>query len=186
MYLLSELEKLIWPGKFPPSPTQTVSPFDSRVMPALMASKLTLIAKSRIDWFAFVKLPYLKLNSPSTLSWKVFEFTTSKPILYEFANSFSSLKSLTLSHGKWGETFSVIPTRSLITAQSSIFSKILFAADITIEMLNKLEKRNMVFSEEIIKIRNLLNLTIDGLLLLPLLFYWLKVLVKFLYHMLSV
>ena len=31
-------------------------------------------------------------------------------------------------------------------------AKILFAADITIEMLNKLEKRNMVFSEEIIKI----------------------------------
>ena len=35
---------------------------------------------------------------------------------------------------------------------SLFFSKILFAADITIEMLNKLEKRNMVFSEEIIKI----------------------------------
>ena len=130
MYRLRELEKLIWPGKLPPSPTQTVSPFDSRVMPALMASKLTLIAKSRIDWFAFVKLPYLKLNSPSILSWKVFEFTTSKPILYAFANSFSSLKSLTLSHGKWGETFSVIPTRSFITAQSSIFSKILFGSPI--------------------------------------------------------
>ena len=118
MYRLRELEKLIWPGKLPPSPTQTVSPFDSRVIPALIASKLTLIAKSRIDWFALVKLPYLKLSSLSALSWKVFEFTTSKPILYEFANSFSSLKSLTLSHGKCGETFSVIPTRSLITAQS--------------------------------------------------------------------
>ena len=35
---------------------------------------------------------------------------------------------------------------------SLFFSKVLFAADITIEMLNKLEKRNMVFSEEIIKI----------------------------------
>ena len=32
------------------------------------------------------------------------------------------------------------------------FSKILFGADITIQMLNKLEKRNMVFSEEIVKI----------------------------------
>ena len=96
MYRLRELEKLICPGKLPPSPTQTVNPFDSRVMPALMASKLTLIAKSRIDWFAFVKLPYLKLNSTSALSWKVFEFTTSKPILYEYANSFSSLKSLSI------------------------------------------------------------------------------------------
>ena len=35
---------------------------------------------------------------------------------------------------------------------SLFFSKILFGADTTIEMLNKLEKRNMVFSEEIIKI----------------------------------
>ena len=35
---------------------------------------------------------------------------------------------------------------------SLFFSKILFAADTTIQMLNKLEKRNMVFSEEIIKI----------------------------------
>ena len=35
---------------------------------------------------------------------------------------------------------------------SLFFSKILFAADITVQMLNKLEKRNMVFSEEIIKI----------------------------------
>ena len=35
---------------------------------------------------------------------------------------------------------------------SLFFSKILFAADITIQMLNKLEKRNMVFSEEIVKI----------------------------------
>ena len=35
---------------------------------------------------------------------------------------------------------------------SLFFSKILFAADTTIQMLNKLEKRNMVFSEEIVKI----------------------------------
>jgi len=35
---------------------------------------------------------------------------------------------------------------------SLFFSKILFGADTTIEMLNKLEKRNMVFSEEIVKI----------------------------------
>ena len=35
---------------------------------------------------------------------------------------------------------------------SLFFSKILFGADITIQMLNKLEKRNMVFSEEIVKI----------------------------------
>ena len=35
---------------------------------------------------------------------------------------------------------------------SLFFSKILFGADITVQMLNKLEKRNMVFSEEIIKI----------------------------------
>ena len=35
---------------------------------------------------------------------------------------------------------------------SLFFSKILFGADVTIQMLNKLEKRNMVFSEEIIKI----------------------------------
>ena len=35
---------------------------------------------------------------------------------------------------------------------SLFFSRILFGADITVQMLNKLEKRNMVFSEEIIKI----------------------------------
>ena len=35
---------------------------------------------------------------------------------------------------------------------SLFFTKILFAADTTIKMLNKLEKRNMVFSEEIVKI----------------------------------
>ena len=35
---------------------------------------------------------------------------------------------------------------------SLFFSKILFGADVTIQMLNKLEKRNMVFSEEIVKI----------------------------------
>ena len=40
----------------------------------------------------------------------------------------------------------------LIILISFFFTPTLFAADITIEMLNKLEKRNMVFSQEIVKI----------------------------------
>ena len=35
---------------------------------------------------------------------------------------------------------------------SLILSKVLLAEDITVEMLNKLEKRNMVFSQEIVRI----------------------------------
>jgi len=40
----------------------------------------------------------------------------------------------------------------LIILISFFFTPTLLAADITIEMLNKLEKRNMVFSQEIVKI----------------------------------
>ena len=40
----------------------------------------------------------------------------------------------------------------LIIFLSLILSKVLLAEDITVEMLNKLEKRNMVFSQEIVKI----------------------------------
>ena len=40
----------------------------------------------------------------------------------------------------------------LIVFLSLIFSKILLAEDTTVEMLNKLDKRNMVFSQEIVRI----------------------------------
>ena len=40
----------------------------------------------------------------------------------------------------------------LIIFLSLILSKVLLAEDMTVEMLNKLEKRNMVFSQEIVRI----------------------------------
>ena len=40
----------------------------------------------------------------------------------------------------------------LIIFLSLILSKVLLAEDVTVEMLNKLEKRSMVFSQEIVKI----------------------------------
>ena len=40
----------------------------------------------------------------------------------------------------------------LIILLSLTFSKVLFAEDTTVEMLNKLEKRSMVFSQEIVRI----------------------------------
>ena len=42
----------------------------------------------------------------------------------------------------------------LIILLSLIFSKGLLAEDITVEMLNKLEKRSMVFSQEIVRINS--------------------------------
>ena len=42
----------------------------------------------------------------------------------------------------------------LIILLSLIFSKVLLAEDTIVEMLNKLEKRNMVFSQEIVRINS--------------------------------
>ena len=66
MYLSSEREKLICPGKLPPSPIQTVNPLDPSIFPLSMALWFTSMALSLAAELALVKLPYLKLSELSS------------------------------------------------------------------------------------------------------------------------
>ena len=65
MYLSNDFEKLICPGKLPPSPIHTVSPLDPRALPFSMDFVFTSIALSLIRELELVKLPYLKVSFPS-------------------------------------------------------------------------------------------------------------------------
>ena len=100
MYLSNDFEKLICPGKLPPSPIHTVKPLEPRVFPLSIDCMFTSIALSLIAELALVRLPYLNVSGAPAGSWNVFEFTTSKPMPYPSANSFNSEKSSTLSQGK--------------------------------------------------------------------------------------
>ena len=54
MYLSKDLEKLICPGKLPPSPTQTVNPLELRIFPLSIDWVLISIALSLASWLEFV------------------------------------------------------------------------------------------------------------------------------------
>ncbi len=90
-----------------------------------MQSRLCAIACSRTAALVWVSEPKRYDSGCPGWSWKVFEFTASKPSPSASACSRSAAWSDTQSQGKCGETRGVQRTRRWITAQSSSFSNTL-------------------------------------------------------------